>query len=265
MVTNQAGAATSQVARLALLLTPVFTVWPTDRDVVAGSTVTLTASATSAVPPGYQWRCNGANLLGATNTSLTLTNVQVSAQGLYVVVVSNAAGVTSSPPARLTVWFPPQIEVQPQGQTVVGGGSLTLRVGASGTGPLSYQWRLNSTNLSNGARLSGTTTNTLVISPIVRADAGDYSVIVSNLALAVLSGTARVEVEPLRFQAVRWSTNGQVELRLLGEVGALVKLQTTTNFSQWTTLGTVTNHSGTLDYAFPGTNQPGRYYRAWMP
>ena len=184
---------------------------------------------------------------------------------LYVVVASNAAGVTSSPPARLTVWFPPQIEVQPQGQTVVGGGSLTLRVGASGTGPLSYQWRLNSTNLSNGARLSGTTTNTLVISPIVRADAGDYSVIVSNLALAVLSGTARVEVEPLRFQAVRWTTNGQVELRLLGEVGALVKLQTTTNFSQWTTLGTVTNHTGTLDYAFPGTNQPGRYYRAWMP
>ena len=264
-VTNQAGAATSQVARLTLLLTPVFTAWPTNRDVVVGSTVTLTASATSAVPPSYQWRFNDANLPGATNTSLTLTNVQASAEGLYVVVASNAAGVTSSPPARLAVWFPPQIQTQPQSQTVVGGGSLTLQVGAIGTTPLAYQWRLNSTNLSDGARISGATTNTLVITPIVRTDAGDYSVIVSNLALAVPSSTARVQVEPLRFQSVRWTTNGQVELRLLGEVGAPVKLQATTNFSQWTTLGTVTNHTGTLDYTTPGTNQPRRYYRAWMP
>ena len=142
---------------------------------------------------------------------------------------------------------------------------MTLQVGAIGTTPLAYQWRLNSTNLSDGARISGATTNTLVITPIVRTDAGDYSVIVSNLALAVPSSTARVQVEPLRFQSVRWTTNGQVELRLLGEVGAPVKLQATTNFSQWTTLGTVTNHTGTLDYTTPGTNQPRRYYRAWMP
>ena len=45
---------------------------------------------------------------------------------------------------------PPVITVQPQSQTVPPSGTVTLNVTATGTGPLSYQWQLNGTNLSNG-------------------------------------------------------------------------------------------------------------------
>ena len=44
------------------------------------------------IPSTYQWRFNGTNLGGATNSSLSLTNVQAANAGIYDVVVSNARG-----------------------------------------------------------------------------------------------------------------------------------------------------------------------------
>jgi hypothetical protein len=51
----------------------------------------------------YQWRFNGTNLAGATQTSLVLTNLQLSDSGLYSVEVSNVLGRASSGDARLDV------------------------------------------------------------------------------------------------------------------------------------------------------------------
>jgi hypothetical protein len=41
----------------------------------------------------------------------------------------------------------PTITIQPQSQAVPVGGTITLSVNASGTGPFSYQWQFNGTNL----------------------------------------------------------------------------------------------------------------------
>ncbi len=55
------------------------------------------------MPLSYQWTLNAANLSGATNATLSLTNVQFAQAGNYVVIVTNPFGFTNSANASLTV------------------------------------------------------------------------------------------------------------------------------------------------------------------
>ncbi len=52
----------------------------------------------------------------------------------------------------------PAITNQPASRTLWAGGNVTFSVGVSGTGPFTYQWQLNGTNLPNGiiATVAGT-------------------------------------------------------------------------------------------------------------
>jgi len=69
----------------------------------AGSLVTFTANAAGDAPIGYQWRFNGADLVGQKSNSLSLTNVQSANAGNYSVAAINAAGSVSSSNALLTI------------------------------------------------------------------------------------------------------------------------------------------------------------------
>jgi hypothetical protein len=88
-------------------LPPLITQSPTGGTRLAGDTFTLASAAAGGIPLNFQWRLNGSAIAGATNASLTLTNVQVSNSGSYDVVISNSSGsVTSAPPSVLTVIDP---------------------------------------------------------------------------------------------------------------------------------------------------------------
>ena len=74
-------------------------------------------------------------------------------------MVTNSAGSATSANATLTVSTSataPSITSQPASQTINVGGSATFSVTASGTGPLSYQWRFNGTNISGATSASYT-------------------------------------------------------------------------------------------------------------
>jgi hypothetical protein len=71
---------------------------------------------------------------------------------------------------------------------------VTLKVGASGTAPLSYQWQRNGTNLVNGGRVSGATSAALVLTTLRTNDSGAYSVIVTNPAGRATSQPATITV-----------------------------------------------------------------------
>jgi alpha-tubulin suppressor-like RCC1 family protein len=64
---------------------------------------TFTAAVAGSRPFGYQWQFNGTNISGATNGSLTLTNIQPADAGNYRVVVSNTYGTAISSNATLTL------------------------------------------------------------------------------------------------------------------------------------------------------------------
>ncbi|MEK7684510.1 MAG: family 10 glycosylhydrolase [Verrucomicrobiota bacterium] len=91
---------------------PVITGQPADQIVHAGATAAFSVVATGSAPMSYQWRFNGLNIAAGTKAVLTLTNVQTSAAGEYVVVVTNAAGAVTSAVARLTVTLPVAVRIE---------------------------------------------------------------------------------------------------------------------------------------------------------
>src|SRR6266404_780292 len=86
--------------------TPVITTAPADMSVSSGASATFAVSATGQGPLSYQWRLNGTNIPGATNATLILSSVSGTNQGVYTVVVSNAAGAVESGGATLTIYTP---------------------------------------------------------------------------------------------------------------------------------------------------------------
>jgi uncharacterized protein YjbI with pentapeptide repeats len=82
---------------------PVITTQPTNQTVGVGGTASFNVTASGTPPLSYQWRFGGTNLSGATNTTLNLTNVQVSQAGNYTVLVTNLYGSILSSNAVLTV------------------------------------------------------------------------------------------------------------------------------------------------------------------
>ncbi len=82
---------------------------PASQTVVEGGNATFTVGVAGSAPFSYQWEFNGTNMGGATDSTLTVSNVQLSAAGSYAVVVSNAVGSATSSNAVLTVSLPPSI------------------------------------------------------------------------------------------------------------------------------------------------------------
>lgn len=163
---------------------------PQDQTVFVGQGATLSVLASGTAPLNYQWFYNTNTpmlLVAATNSSVTLTNLQTTNSDNYFVIVTNSFGSATSGVAVLTVNIPnpPSIITQPQDQYISPGGSATFSVVAGGSEPLSYQWYYNTNTL-----LASATGSTVIITNVQLANAGSYSVIVSNLAGGVSSTNA---------------------------------------------------------------------------
>ena len=203
VVSNSAGRATSAVASVTVITSPIITSAPTNQNAVAGSTANFYVSALGTAPLGYQWQFNGTNLInggnvsGVTTTNIRMTSVLAAQAGSYSVVVSNVSGFTTSAIATLTVGTPPLITTQPINTNVLAGQTATFAVSASGTPPLNYQWRWNGTNLVDGNGINGAKTSLLIISNVQTASAGNYSVVVSNALGTTMSSNAVLSVVAL--------------------------------------------------------------------
>jgi hypothetical protein len=86
---------------------PTITTPPQPASVVAGGSVSFTVSQVGGF--SYQWTHAGTNIPGATTSTLNLTGVHDGNAGDYAVIVSNAAGGTTSAAATLTVTHLPNI------------------------------------------------------------------------------------------------------------------------------------------------------------
>ena len=82
---------------------PFITNQPTDLTVGEGQTAALGVSALGSTPLSYQWKKNGNDIQGATNSTLTFSPAELTNSGNYSVVISNASGNVASDEATLTV------------------------------------------------------------------------------------------------------------------------------------------------------------------
>ncbi|MGC8885867.1 MAG: immunoglobulin domain-containing protein [Verrucomicrobiia bacterium] len=157
---------------------------PQSRIVPTNAAVSFQVSLCGTPPFTYQWRFNGVDLLGETNSTLNLYNVRLSDSGGYSVVVGNDAGMITSAVATLIVQLPPAIILNPQSLTATGYTAVVFNVSAEGTEPLFYQWLFNDFPISNA------TNSNLVLTNVDRANEGVYKVIVYNSAGSVVSSGA---------------------------------------------------------------------------
>ena len=85
-------------------LPPVVTTPPAGVTVWEGAVNYAFTVGLGGTPPfSYQWRFDGEDIVGATNSNLTISNVSFASQGDYSVVITNTGGTATSASATLTV------------------------------------------------------------------------------------------------------------------------------------------------------------------
>jgi len=156
---------------------------------------------------------------------------------------------TVEPPVR------PAITTQPISQTVAAGASVTLNVAATGTAPMTFQWR------TNGVNWSGRTNASITLTNFRTADQRGYDVRVSNAAGSVTSAVASLYLNaPTRFlQSQR--TGGVFTTTFLGVAGSNYVFETSTNLQTWAPVTTGSSARGILQFNHTNTTSPRRFYR----
>ena len=147
----------------------------------------------------------------------------------------------------------PVITNQPSNVTVAAGGTANFTVGVSNP-PVSNQWQLERTNISNGAHFSGVTTATLTITAASFNEVGHYRVQVSNGGGSVFSSEATLTI-----------VANDPAVIIYGKTNDTYRVDYSTNVSPTTWIPLSTNQLTTVPQLVfdPSSPQPNkRFYRA---
>ena len=246
LVKNSLGSATSVAVPLTITgLPPAIVTSPSARTVTAGSSATFAVVASGSPTLTYQWRKAGVALIGnttATTAALTLTNAQAADAANYDVVITNSVGSVTSAAAPLTVSpAAPSVTSAPTTQISAPGATATLSVVASGTAPLTYQWRKAGAPLTGNA---SATTATLSIPGATVADSGSYEVIITNALGSITSSAIALNITVIPPEPVLWDfTTATPTSGLPPDVSGGTIVQRN-NFGTTQTLTTVSVSSG---------------------
>ncbi|MEI7732384.1 MAG: autotransporter-associated beta strand repeat-containing protein [Verrucomicrobiota bacterium] len=175
-----------------------------------GSNFTLTVSmAASCHAPAFMWFFNTNNVLtnavvlNLTNSTLTLTNLQVNESGKYMVTVTNINGATNSMEVTLVVTNHSSVAMgliitpSPTNTVDVGNKAEFTATVTGGTVPIDFYW-YKLPNLTAPVGM-GSSYTSAVVTCLSEGDA--YHVVASNIVGLVTSAVAYVEVRDLNAPA----------------------------------------------------------------
>ena len=217
-----------------------------------GSTnVRVNQTGTAGASSGWVRIASGVNFAVGTAGYVRLSNNSLP---VGTAAIADAVKLVFVPPPPSA----PRISAQPSGVTTNQGKTVTFTVAASGTAPLAYQWRREGTNLTGATVTSYTKTN------VQPADAGNYSLVITNSFGAANSANALLTVVPLtppHIDSITVLSDRRTQLQVSGGPGSFA-VDHTPNLTGWTQSAT-TNVSGSVfQYTDSQTNQTSRYYRA---
>ncbi|MFZ4430117.1 MAG: immunoglobulin domain-containing protein, partial [Phycisphaerales bacterium] len=116
----------------------------------------------------------------------TIAPVAADDAGSFDCVVTNACGSTTSAAATLTVNTSPTWSTQPSNIAASVGQTASFTASATGSAPISYQWR------KNGVNIPGATSSTLTFASVDAADAGVYSCVATNACGSTVGTSAEL-------------------------------------------------------------------------
>ena len=193
VVVNNCGSVTSSAVVLTINsnVSPAITLQPLNQTACLGSALGFSVGANGTAPLYYQWRKAGVAINGSTNLTLDFGSVTNADSASYDVVITNALGSVTSSVVTLTILLPPAISSAPTNQTVNVGATVSFSLLASGSIPLSYQWRKNNSNIASA------TNAILTLNSVTSLDASNYDVVISNGCGAVTSSVATLTLNPV--------------------------------------------------------------------
>jgi hypothetical protein len=149
-----------------------------NRNGTGGGPFTTTLSIAS-LPAGASgsFSPNPVSFGGSDNSktaTLTVTTTAGTTPGGATSFTVSASGSSATATGTLTVSATPSVTTPPSSATKTVGDSQTFSVTATGTAPLTYQWR------KGGVNIGGATSSSYTISPVSVNDAGNYDVVVTN-------------------------------------------------------------------------------------
>jgi hypothetical protein len=168
---------------------------------LTATNVTFTANAYGTGTLVYQWFHEGTPILGATNGSVTVADVQLEDEGAYAVRVTDSHGSALSNPAYLVVLIPPVFTQLLTPQIVAPGGIVTLSAAITGhPAPFTSEWRrvsspsITVTNVSSDLSLfyrftAPSTTATQLWNLVVRNQASPTGVNANAVTVQILTDT----------------------------------------------------------------------------
>jgi uncharacterized delta-60 repeat protein len=179
-----------------------------------------------------------------------MTNCSIRARGFSIGGYCNSSGALVE-----SIGGVPFIVNQPASQQALPGTNINFSVTAGGTPVLGYQWRKDGTNLSSGARYLGVNASTLTVSNLLRADAGGYTVVITNNFGAVTSAVAALQI-------VNSVTNEPINPPFSsGMVFSAVPQPDNRILASWGSKGAVRlNPNGSLDSSFSTSIQYNEIY-----
>lgn len=236
---------------------PVITKSPENQTRIVGSSVSFDVLATGDATLLYQWRFRGTNLPGATSFALTISNLTTNHAGPYQVVVSNNFGALTSAVANLTITTAPAIVSPPTNLSVLLGQTAGLSVTAAGLAPLRYQWHFN------GTSIPGATTNIYSRTNAQIADAGSYTVVITNDSGSVTSQPAvlTVRLNPALAEVQHSRTNFSFSYASGTGLTYVVEFKDDLNALAWTPIATNVGTGNILTFADGVSNTFNRFYR----
>lgn len=150
-----------------------------------------TSYAATGLPAGLAVNTTS-GLINGTPTAPGTSAVSLTATNAFGTAIATTLTITvAAAPSTVASGVSPQIVTQPIAQSVVEGAAVSFAVAATGTAPLTYQWR------KDFVGISGATSATLALTSALPADAGDYSVLIFNSFGHAVSTSASLTVTAL--------------------------------------------------------------------
>ena len=171
---------------------PVISRQPLSGTIISGQSATLSVAAAGSKMLSYQWYQGrtGATAHPVGTNSASFTTPALNSTTSYWVRVTHSGYTMDSVAATVTVITPPAMTLQPASCTIASGATVTLRVAATGTAPLTYQWyqgEAGTTSMPVGSNSTSFTTPAL-------SSTSNFWVRVRNAVGTVDSETATVTI-----------------------------------------------------------------------